>query len=464
MNSALIRNVELAGQGQVDVSVIEGSIHQIGPRLQARAALEIDGRGGALLPGLWDHHIHLFGLAAAMESVDVSPAAVGDADGFAKALRTAAKAAASGAWLRAVGYDDAVAGPLERDTLDRLVADRPLRVQYRTGSLWALNSEAVRRLGPGPFPPGVQQSDGRLTGLVLREDGWLREQLGSVPPSLATVSRMLSRWGVTGVTDASATNDSTSAAAIARARRSGELRQRVILMSARPLEPSADDAFDVGPWKIVLDDAHLPDPRQPAELIRDAHASGRAVGIHCVTAGELAVALAAFAEGGVIPGDRIEHGGVIDADATSVIAELGLTVVTQPVFVADRGDRYIAEVDPGDQAALYPAASLLAAGVRVAGSSDAPYGSADPWKGMRAAVSRLTAAGQALNLAERVSPARALGLWLGHPNDPGGRSRKVEVGAPADLCLMKAPLAEALDALSGELVAATLVGGDLTFG
>ena len=155
---------------------------------------------------------------------------------------------------------------------------------------------------------------------------------------------------------------------------------------------------------------------------------------------------------------------MIDPGARSVIAEMGLTVVTQPVFVADRGDRYLAQVDAGEQADLYPVASLLLAGIRVAGSSDAPYGSADPWKGMRAASSRRTAAGVTLNPTEQVSPARALSLWLGSPDNPGGPARKVEIGAPADLCLLKTPLAEALDALSGDLVAETFVGGGPVFG
>jgi predicted amidohydrolase YtcJ len=449
----VFREVEVGGRGPLDVAVYGGRIARVGLRLDVRGAVEIDGGGGALIPGLWDHHIHLFGLAASLDSVDVSPAAVRDADG----LRRAFLAASPGSWIRAVGYDDAVAGPLDRARLDALAPERPLRVQYRTGSLWALNSEGVRRLGRGPFPPGVELTDGEPTGRIFREDRWLRERIGAAPPSLARVGRMLAGFGVTGVTDATVTTDAASAQALAQAVRQGDLPQRLRLMSGADLP--ADGAYAVGAWKIVLDDASLPDPAEPAAAMRRAHAAGRAVAVHCVTAAELAVALAAFAEAGTVDGDRIEHGGVVDPAGRKAIAELGLTVVTQPVFVADRGDRYRAEVEPGDQPFLYPAASLIEAGVKVAGSSDAPYGSPDPWRGLRAAVTRETAGGAVLTAAERLTPERALQLWLGAPDDPGGPPRRVQEGSEADLCLLHTPLAEALDAPSAELVRATFVGG-----
>ena len=46
-------------------------------------------------------------------------------------------------WLRGVAYHESVAGPLDRDRLDAWVADRPLRVQHRSGALWMLNSAGI---------------------------------------------------------------------------------------------------------------------------------------------------------------------------------------------------------------------------------------------------------------------------------------------------------------------------------
>jgi hypothetical protein len=158
------------------------------------------------------------------------------------------------------------------------------------------------------------------------------------------------------------------------------------------------------------------------------------VAAHCVTAAELAVMLAAFDVAGARAGDRIEHGGVIAPAAIGELKRLGLTVVTQPAFILERGDRYLAEVDPAEQNDLYRCASLLAAGVPVAGSSDAPYGSLDPWTALRAAVDRRTRSGAPIGPGERVSASAALGLYLGSFEDPGGPPRRITPGEAADLC------------------------------
>src|SRR5262249_52178348 len=147
--------------------------------------------------------------------------------------------------------------------------------------------------------------------------------------------------------------------------------------------------------------------------IEGARTQGRAVAVHCVTAGEFALTLAAFEIAGARPGDRIEHGGLIPAEAIPVLKALGLTVVTQPAFVFERGDRYLAEVEPAEQGDLYRCASLLAAGVPVAGSSDAPYAAPDPWAGMAAAIARRTRGGRPIGPSEGVAPDAALALWLG---------------------------------------------------
>jgi predicted amidohydrolase YtcJ len=154
---------------------------------------------------------------------------------------------------------------------------------------------------------------------------------------------------------------------------------------------------------------------------------------------------------------------VIPRQAIGAIAAMGLTVVTQPGFVFERGDRYLAEVAAEDQADLYRIESLRQAGVPVAASSDAPYGGADPWVGLRAATERRTARGSSLGAGEAVSAKTALSLYLGDCSRPGGPPRRVAVGAAADLCLLRRPLAQALRAPEASLVAATLVGGRIVF-
>lgn len=460
--SLLIRNVEIDGRRGLDVRIERGRIVGIGSGLP-RAANELDGQGGALIPGLCDHHIHLFGLAGRNASVILDGAM--SADDVRSRISSALVVRPTGTWVRAIGYHEAMAGALTREDLDRLAPHHRLRIQHQTGSLWVMNSLALESLDDDDAPAGLERDvTGRPTGRLWREDSWLRSRIGAEPPPLAPVGRMLAAFGITAVTDASVTTDVGGADLLARAHRAGDLPQRLTLMSGGPLEAPADAVFAVGPVKVLLDDHALLDFDDFGLRIATARAWGRSVAVHCVTAGELALTLAVFEAQGALPGDRIEHGGMIPYEAITSLRSLGLTVVTQSAFVRERGDRYVSDVDPGEQSDLYRCASLLAQGVPMAGSSDAPYASPNPWMGMKAAADRLTSSGIILGPEERISPAAALGMYLGDPAAPGHGSREVEIGAAADLCLLKVPLREALDTPGTELVRATIIGGEVVFG
>ena len=456
----LIRNVEIEGRPGLDVRIAAGRVAEVGQRLRG-SENEIDGAGGALIPGLIDHHIHLLALAAQADSVRLDTAR--DAGDFAARLAAAAAARPPGAWLRATGYHEAVAGDLKASDLDRLAPRHPLRIQHRSGALWMLNTLALTRaIGNEPTPPCVEtDAAGRPTGRVWRGDAWLSARIGRILPPLAPIGRALSACGITGATDASATTDADTAARLAAAHHTGDLPQQLRLMSGGPLPPLSGVA--AGPVKVLLDEADLPDLEVLIARIAAARGWRRRVAMHCATAVELAFALAAFEAAGTEPGDRIEHGSVIPEAAVPVLAALRLTVVTQPGFVAERGDRYLAEVSAEDQPSLYRIASLKRAGVPVAASSDAPYSAPDPWAAMRAAIDRRTRLGFGLGPEEAVDPATALSLYLGGFARPGGRPRRVAPGAAADLCLLAVPLGEALQALDAGLVAATLVGGRVVF-
>ena len=174
------------------------------------------------------------------------------------------------------------------------------------------------------------------------------------------------------------------------------------------------------------------------------------------------LALAALDEAGARPGDRIEHAAVADADLTAGLARRGLTVVTQPGFVAERGDEYLVDVDIADRPHLYPCRSFLEAGIAVGGSTDAPFTAADPWRAMRAAVERCTPAGVVLGAHETITPAQALALFLAPLDDPGGPPRQVRPGVSADLCLLDRPLARQLAQPDAASVRLTLHAGQIT--
>jgi predicted amidohydrolase YtcJ len=134
-----------------------------------------------------------------------------------------------------------------------------------------------------------------------------------------------------------------------------------------------------------------------------ARRHGRTVAVHAVTAAAAALAVAAIEAVGPLPGDRIEHGAVVPLGLAESIARLGLTVVTNPGFLRTRGDRYLVDVEPGERDDLWRCRSLVDGGVRVAAGSDAPFGPADPWLAMAAAVDRRTASGVAVLARGRAS-------------------------------------------------------------
>jgi predicted amidohydrolase YtcJ len=446
-----LRRVQVGG-AVVDVRIADGVVAEVAPAIAFPGDAEVvDGGGGALLPGLHDHHLHLLAMAAARRSVRVGPPEVHDRHGLVAALRVADAALPPGAWLRAVGYHESVAGPLDRAGLDEVVPVRPLRVQHRSGALWVLNTAALRAAGEDA------EGDGRLFGADARLRG---RRPPEEPPDLAAIGTELASYGVTGVTDATPVGRRDDLEVLADARARGDLPQHVQVTGGPALA-----GFEVpaglrrGPVKVLLADHQLPALDDVVAWVQDAHAHGRPVAVHCVTREALVLALAAEETAGARPGDRVEHGAVVDGALARQVSALGLTVVTQPGFVAERGDRYLVEVEPADRPHLWPCRSLLDAGVAVAAGTDAPFGHPDPWRAVAAATTRRTAAGVPLGAEEAVDARTALALLLGDLADPGGPPRRVQPGAPADLCLLDVPLDDALAHPAADHVAMTVQAG-----
>ncbi|MCB2047508.1 MAG: amidohydrolase family protein [Novosphingobium sp.] len=457
----LIRNAELwhgsDGGSRGDVLIEGGHISRVGKDFAApEGARVLEAGGGLLLPGLHDHHVHLAGLAVRKLSVWCGPPDVMDGD----ALSAALVSAKGDGWIRAIGYHESVLGGLpDAKALDRLIPQRPLRMQHRSGRMWLLNSAALDLLlSQSKAPSGLEREHGRFTGRLFDEDAWMREALGSAPPDFAAISSDLSRQGVTGVTDMTPQNDPEMAAHFAAQRRSGALAQSVRLAGTLDLAFAAQQGWTLGPVKLHLHEADLPPFDQAVDLVRKAHDQVRPIAVHCVSEVELVFTLAFLEEAGSISGDRIEHASIASPEHLSRITDLGLAVCVQPHFVTERGDQYLADVEPRLHRDLYRLQSLRAAGIAMAGGSDAPFGGIDPWAAMQAAVSRATHSGAVISPEEALSPEQALSLWLADPADLS-RQRELEPGAPADLCLLNRPWEQVRDRLTREDVALTIASG-----
>lgn len=444
----LIRNAEVWRAGLADLRTEGGIITAIGTLSPQPGEAVIDADGAALLPGLHDHHIHLAATAVRRQSIVCGPPEVRSAGDLAERL----SATPGTGWLRGILYHESVAGLPSARELDTFCNHRPLRIQHRSGRMWLFNSAGLERLLETAAPPGLEIEHRKPTGRLFDEDTWLRTILGAEPPEFADVSRELAAFGVTGITDMSPSNGPEMAAHFAEEQATGRLLQTVKLAGTL--------ALGSGPAKLHLHENALPDFDEAVAFVRAAHAAERPVASHCTTETELVFTLAAIVEAGGLAGDRIEHAGIARDSHIAQMAELGLAVCGQPHFIAERGDQYLADVEPELAPILYRQASFIKAGIPLAAGSDAPFGSLDPWLAMNAAMTRRTSEGQLIGADEALTAEEAVTLYLADPDDLS-RQRTLEIGAPADLCLLNQTWQVARKSLESNLFRAAIIGGNL---
>ena len=277
---------------------------------------------------------------------------------------------------------------------------------------------------------GLERDDGRPTGRLFRLDGWLH---GRLPPASAGSGRRRTAVGLF-------RRDRRDRLHAPRPPTTSN-RRRCRPHRALPLTVSVTGGPDLarpphprrlrrGPVKFLITDHAFPSLEDLSEAFAHAHRAGRPVAVHCVTRAGLLLALAAWREVGSAPGDRIEHGSVMPLEVVATLRELSLTVVTQPAFLAARGDAF----SPGrasDRPDLYRCASFQEAGVAVGGSTDTPFGPDDPWVAMRAAMERRAAAGRGSGRTG-LRP-RGPGLFSARRSTRGGQAGGSLPGRPRSL-------------------------------
>ncbi len=139
---------------------------------------------------------------------------------------------------------------------------------------------------------------------------------------------------------------------------------------------------------------------------------------------------------GCVP--RIEHAEMADAQAISTFAATGTVACVQPLFDAAWGGpdgMYSQRLGRDRAEPMNPFATLAAAGVALALSSDAPVTPADPWRAVQAAVHHRTA-------GSGLSPRGAFTAHTRGGHRAAGRTDRgigtITVGAPAHLAFFAA--------------------------
>jgi predicted amidohydrolase YtcJ len=164
---------------------------------------------------------------------------------------------------------------------------------------------------------------------------------------------------------------------------------------------------------------------------------------------------------------RIEHCGICPPDLQQRVHAQGVVPAMQPAFFWEFGDGYVRNYGRERADTMFPARSLLARGVPVAGSSDAPVTHYAPLFGIEQALTRRTSDGDVCGPAERVDLHTAIRMHTlngAHAAFEETHKGSVEVGKLADLVV----LAEDVSRVPAERlrhvgVALTVLGGEVVY-
>ncbi len=474
-------------------------------------------RGASVTPGLVDGHAHLYGLGAALESVDVRGAA--SAEAAATTVATAAAEIDPTGWIVGRGWDQNLwpnqAFPTHQE-LDAALGDRPVVLTRIDGhALWA-NSAAMRAAGVDrstAVPAGgkmILDEAGEPTGVFIDAAMALIE--AHVPPPsrqvrerrIRSAAKVAVAAGLTGVHEMGI--DDATAAVYAHLAAHDALPLRVYAFLAgdgqsaaelrrrKPRADSGESFFALRGVKLYADGAlgsrgalllepysddpgnhglAVTAPKALVEVVEAAAASGWQVATHAIGDAANRAVLDAYeaAARGAPEADRrfrIEHAQVLQPDDVPRVAALGVLAAMQPTHATS--DMPWAEQRLGPQRILgaYAWRTLLDAGVRVVAGSDFPVEEVSPLLGIYAAVTRQDASGapaggwypaQRMSLEEALAAYTVAPAYAAFVEDRRGR---LAPGYVADITVYDRPLAADRTLLS-TAIAMTIVGGRVVF-
>jgi len=485
----------------------DGRIEAVGPaaairRRAGRTAEPVDLKGGTLMPGFTDSHIHLITWIRALDEPWLAAQTVEAIERAAAARRDSAP---HEEWILLRGWIPREWAPERRlrAALDRIAPGRPLVLYAVDGhSVWA-NSEALARAGiddRAPDPAGgtiERDRAGSLTGVLIENaDRPLRAAVVHGAPPTEMLARALAKARSLGITSAHDFDRSATWRAAQELESAGRLGFRLLLsipvasldaaLALGLRSGSGSETLRFGPVKLFADGtlgsatALLEAPyegRSTAGIevtslaamtsaCERAHAAGLSVAIHAI--GDRAVrnaldAIAAPIRGGaryVLP-PRIEHVQLAREEDFARFRELGVLASVQPTHQVT--DREIARRQWGTRTSRsYAWKRLLANGARLLFGSDAPFDRAGPLLALSAALLRREGgepSDRAYHPEQRIRLAQALKAHLETPHVAAGWKTplgRLSPGFGADVVVFDHDLTE-LDPASWGVVRAKAV-------
>ncbi len=468
-----------------------GALALAGPRTRI-----IDLQGRMVLPGLHDSHVHLIQGGRSLIACNLNPArTAAEATEIAAAY---AKAHPGLPWIAGSGWELPLfpnANPTKA-ALDAAIPDRPVYLESSDGHSAWVNSRALAAAHitrETKDPPGgriERDSTGAPSG-TLRESATALVS-GIIPPPtaadfLADLARGLheaNRFGITSFQEADA--DDASLVAYSAADRAGQLTARVV--AAMLVDPAKDDSqvgelaakrakyqgklFRATSVKIFADGviesgtaallapyigrlsgqngALNFDPARLNHLVTALDREGFQVHIHAIGDRAVRISLDAHeaAEKALGPNDlrpHIAHLELVDPADIPRFRQLNVIANFQGLWAWP--DRYINDLTvpilgPQRSRWLYPIGSIERSGAMIAGGSDWPVSSLNPFDAIQVAVARRGIGepegpawipGEKASLANMIAAYTIAGAWVNHEEKLTG---SIETGKAADLIVL----------------------------
>lgn len=426
----------------------------------------IDLKGHTVIPGFVDSHMHPVILAGYINSISCLPPEVSSIDGLVAAVREKAKTAGPGEWIKGWGYDEEKFAEHRAPTrwdLDRGSSDIPVCLLRSCTHVRSVNSKALELAGitrDTPDPPGGEidrDENGEPTG-ILRENAahlvdavmpqMSREELID---SMVKLGDLLLSQGVTAVCDMGNLEPADyyqyyEEAAAKGFRQAvgiyqmwGQIKDRKDFIWDSDRARRDKQIFDAG-IKIVGDGSV---GGRTAWMDRPYKGSADEYGI-CVCSDEEIDNAIYFCKENKCqlsfhamgkrtidkimdmtgqeepwitdrPHLRLEHVTDPSENAIEKMAEKGIAVSTQAIFMYSEIESYLNNLGQDWLKETYPIRHMLEKGVQVALSTDAPATSwavpSDPFPNIKSAVARYAYDGTDCGRENRIDAETAIKLY-----------------------------------------------------
>ena len=444
--------------------------------------------GKIITPGFIDAHSHPAGAGRShLRNVDCDLRSIEE---IKNAIFERSKKTPKGEWISGFKYDDTKTKEkryINNIDLDEVSPDHPVIITHRGGHTAYVNSLALKIAGidektPDPKGGNIERDleTGNLNGRLLETATYLVEKFipnqftrSDYQAGVKLISEMLSKSGITSVTDAG--TGVKSLQAFEDAYESGELKTRVYCMirgyafdevnGSGKKTGYGDEWVRVGAVKLVCDGsisertARLSKPyigrpdyygiiiNNEDEIYEEAikaHSNDWQIGVHANGDVGIDITLRVFErlqkeKYRKDPRFRIEHCTIINESLVQRIKTLGVIPNPFSTYVYFHGEK-MKEYGKKRLENMFAVRSFLDAGINVTQTSDYPPGPYEPMMAIQSSVTRTDYNGEVWGPSQKISVEEAIkvgtinGAYASYEEDIKG---SLEIGKLADLVILE---------------------------